>query len=93
MENYETQPLHEVVYYSKAAKIKKSFSTPIHASLRDALTNPSHYLPVYSDDPLSDVYPDTSILFKLHLEYGKMINLFDMLTSFRLSVTGTDEQI
>lgn len=93
MQNYESQPLHEVIYFSRGNKITHSFSLNAHISIRTALKSPSYYLPVYDDDPLSDVFPDTSILFQLHLEYGKMINMSDLLDSFSLSVTGETNEI
>lgn len=34
--------------------------------------------------------PDISILYKLHLEYGKLINLYDWLQSF-LSIVDPDD--
>ncbi|KAF5286341.1 hypothetical protein FQR65_LT12635 [Abscondita terminalis] len=60
-----------------------SHSSAIHAALND----PHCYFEcdcckLTSDTNILSTHPDIGILYKLHLEYGKLINLFDWLQSF-----------
>uniref|UniRef100_T1HZ16 Origin recognition complex subunit 3 n=1 Tax=Rhodnius prolixus TaxID=13249 RepID=T1HZ16_RHOPR len=74
----ETEARHRVVPRIRA---------PIHV----ALNNPHHYLQcvcckMNSEDQILPTMPDICIAYKLHLESGCLINMYDWLQSFNLIV-------
>ncbi|XP_034256218.1 origin recognition complex subunit 3 [Thrips palmi] len=83
----QTKPLHELVFFDNIAAVKSHIvGSPRQAMLR-GLRDPHFYLDCdcckLSD--LGDILPtlpDVSIVYKLHLESGKLINMFDWLQSF-----------
>lgn len=90
-------PLLEIFVFSDVASVRKHIVGAPRGALHTALNNPRFYLQCDCcklDTPTSLVstLPDISIAYKLHLECGRMINLFDWLQSFRYVVDDDDEQ-
>ncbi|KND05070.1 uncharacterized protein SPPG_00745 [Spizellomyces punctatus DAOM BR117] len=86
---YKNLPLHEVVYYSNAARLKKAFHPQPRAVIQTALGQTRHYLKcdccpttTKGDDTISHTLQDSSIAYRLYLECGRMINLYDWFVAF-----------
>ncbi|KAG0368066.1 Origin recognition complex subunit 3 [Gamsiella multidivaricata] len=88
-------PLNEIFYYSQVAIQQKAFLPQPRASIQTALGQPELYLNCDCCHPpagsarssnLADmVLPtqhDTCILYKLYVECGRMINMYDWFTAF-----------
>lgn len=80
-------PLYEIIYFNNASSLKKHLMAAPRVSLHIALTKPAFYLPsaatsVTEHSSLSSQMPDICIVYQLHLECGRLINLFDWLCSF-----------
>ncbi|XP_041044623.1 origin recognition complex subunit 3 isoform X2 [Carcharodon carcharias] len=92
----ETQPLHEVVYFSAASTIRRHLNAAPRTALQTALSNPYYYL---QNDVLrseggsiTNTAPDICIVYKLHLECGRLINLYDWLQAFVTVVSAAEEK-
>lgn len=87
-----TLPLYEVFYYDSISTLRECLSASPRAVLQKALSNPHHYLKCSccESDPgiILPSNPDICVAYKLHLECGKLINLYDWLQSF---ITVVDE--
>uniref|UniRef100_A0A8C7Z9J0 Origin recognition complex subunit 3 n=1 Tax=Oryzias sinensis TaxID=183150 RepID=A0A8C7Z9J0_9TELE len=90
----ESQPLHEVCYYSSVATVKHHLNASPRTSIQVALSNPDHYLENDSlkteDGTLSSAAPDICIAYKLHLECGRLINLYDWLEAYATVVSAAE---
>ncbi|KAI9480879.1 MAG: origin recognition complex subunit 3 N-terminus-domain-containing protein [Benjaminiella poitrasii] len=80
-------PLHELVYYTNIGLHEKSFASQPRASVQTALTQPQHYIAcsccdTEKSDQIIPSEHDTCILYKLYLECGRMINLYDWFVAF-----------
>ncbi|XP_055854624.1 origin recognition complex subunit 3 [Episyrphus balteatus] len=89
-------PLYELFVFSDIANVRRNIIGAPRAALHMALNNPHYYLQCKCcelDSNLSMVptLPDLSVAYKLHLECGKMINLFDWLQSFRSVLDYSEE--
>lgn len=77
----ETQPLHEVVYFSAAHTLREHLNAAPRIALHTALNNPYYYLKneaLKSEEGcIPNVAPDICIAYKLHLECSRLINLVD----------------
>uniref|UniRef100_A0A8C8I4P4 Origin recognition complex subunit 3 n=1 Tax=Oncorhynchus tshawytscha TaxID=74940 RepID=A0A8C8I4P4_ONCTS len=75
----ESQPLYEVCYYSSSAVLRRHLNATPRTSIQTALSNPYHYLKNEDlraeDGTVSNAAPDICIVYKLHLECGRLINL------------------
>lgn len=84
------QALHEVFYYDAIEIVKQRLSGCPRVAIQTALNNPRYYLNCQCCEiepgAIQDTLPDISVAFKLHLECGRLINLFDWLQAF-LTVT------
>ncbi|XP_056422049.1 origin recognition complex subunit 3 isoform X2 [Hyla sarda] len=88
----EEQPLYEVVYFSAASILRKHVNAVPRIALNTALNNPSTYLKsLENDGTLSSAAPDICIAYKLHLECGRLINLYDWLEAFATVVNADDD--
>ncbi|XP_069829657.1 origin recognition complex subunit 3 isoform X2 [Dendropsophus ebraccatus] len=88
----EEQPLYEVVYFSAASVLRKHLNAVPRIALHTALNNPSTYLKSLDNDgTLSSAAPDICIAYKLHLECGRLINLYDWLEAFATVVNADDD--
>lgn len=81
-------PLHEVLYYDDAPSLKQYFVPSPRSVLHSALAKPYTYLKCeccqgVGAAEMSPSLPDLSLSYKLHLESGKLINLYDMMQAFR----------
>ncbi|XP_068249965.1 origin recognition complex subunit 3 [Palaemon carinicauda] len=80
-------PLHEVLFFDSSTVVKRQLVGMTRGALTTALANPHHYLQCECcilDEPSNIVtsLPDVSVAYKLHLECGRLINLFDWLQAF-----------
>ncbi|OON14015.1 hypothetical protein X801_10198, partial [Opisthorchis viverrini] len=74
---------HQMISLSVRRRLNPPYQKCVHQALRD----PGTYLQISqfqldSPDSLSPALPDLCILYKLHLESTKMINLYDWLMAF-----------
>ncbi|KNE56280.1 hypothetical protein AMAG_02106 [Allomyces macrogynus ATCC 38327] len=77
----KTLVAHELLYQDRVLALDTTLTAQPRTSVQTALLRPEVYLNVASSDaPLLE--PDASILYKLHLECGRLINLFDWYTAF-----------
>lgn len=89
-------PLLELFVFSDSQTLRKHIVGAPRASVHQALLNPYHYLQcdcceLESTNQLTASQPDLSIVYKLHLECGKMINLYDWLQAFKAIVSQDEE--
>uniref|UniRef100_A0AAQ5X6E9 Origin recognition complex subunit 3 n=1 Tax=Amphiprion ocellaris TaxID=80972 RepID=A0AAQ5X6E9_AMPOC len=79
----ESQTLHEVCYYSSSATVRRHLNATPRTSIQAALSSPYYYLQNENlkteDGTVSNAAPDICIAYKLHLECGRLINLYDWL--------------
>ncbi|PIO02471.1 hypothetical protein AB205_0054820, partial [Aquarana catesbeiana] len=89
----ETQPLYEVVYFRAANILRKHLNALPRIALHTALNNPSSYLKSLESEggALTSTAPDICIAYKLHLECGRLINLYDWLEAFATVVNTNDD--
>jgi origin recognition complex subunit 3 len=80
------QTLHEIFYYDQAETVKQRLSGHPRVAIQTALNNPRYYMNCSCCDiepgSIQDTLPDISVAFKLHLECGRLINLYDWLQAF-----------
>ncbi|KAI8977503.1 hypothetical protein BDF20DRAFT_875241 [Mycotypha africana] len=84
---YTTLPLHELIYYNTISLHEKAFAAQPRATIQTALTQSGHYLGcsccrMDKADQILFSEHDTCILYKLYLECGRMINLYDWFIAF-----------
>ncbi|KAG1671108.1 Origin recognition complex subunit 3 [Nymphon striatum] len=84
---------HEIFYFNDISSIKKHFIVSPRACLQRALTNPAHYLKcdcceLKSNGEMLSTLPDICIVYKLMLECGRLVNLYDWLQAFHTVITG-----
>ncbi|KAG0168293.1 Origin recognition complex subunit 3 [Apophysomyces sp. BC1015] len=87
LRSFTTLPMYELVYYTNVKLHEKSFAAQPRAATQTALTQAGHYLNCRccSNDMRGHILPsepDTCILYKLYLECGRMINLYDWFVAF-----------
>ncbi|CAH1168017.1 unnamed protein product [Phyllotreta striolata] len=89
-EHYLTEPesnfLHEIFFYNNIS-IKNYIVGSHRSAIHHALNDPHFYLTcdcckLSNIGSIKPTMPDVCVAYKLHLEYGKMINLYDWLQSF-----------
>ncbi|XP_030554599.1 origin recognition complex subunit 3 [Drosophila novamexicana] len=90
-------PLHELYVFSDISTVRRNIIGAPRAALHTALNNPHFYMQckcceLQEQSQLVSTMPDLSVLYKLHLECGRMINLFDWLQAFRSVLRAGDEQ-
>ncbi|XP_047935769.2 origin recognition complex subunit 3 isoform X2 [Anser cygnoides] len=86
--------LHEIVYFNTASVLREHLNAAPRVALHTALNNPYSYLKsqaLRSDGgSISNKAPDICIVYKLHLECGRLINLVDWLEAFSTVVTAVE---
>ncbi|KAF7732774.1 Origin recognition complex subunit 3 [Apophysomyces ossiformis] len=87
LRSFTSLPMYELVYYTSVKLHEKSFAAQPRAATQTALTQAGHYLncDCCSNDRRGHILPsepDTCILYKLYLECGRMINLYDWFVAF-----------
>nr|AAD32712.2 LATHEO [Drosophila melanogaster]AAD47349.1 origin recognition complex subunit [Drosophila melanogaster] len=93
----DAPPIHELFVFSDIATVRRNIIGAPRAALHTALNNPHFYMQckcceLQDQSLLVGTLPDLSVVYKLHLECGRMINLFDWLQAFRSVVSGSDNE-
>ncbi|XP_062326337.1 origin recognition complex subunit 3 isoform X1 [Osmerus eperlanus] len=90
----DNQTLYEVYYYSSSAILRRHLNATPRTSIQTALSNPYHYLQNNSlrteEGTVSNAAPDICIVYKLHLECGRLINLYDWLEAYSTVVSAAE---
>ncbi|KAF7669679.1 hypothetical protein LDENG_00142840 [Lucifuga dentata] len=90
----ESQTLNEVCYYSSSVVVRHHLNATPRTSIQAALSSPYHYLQNDSlkteDGTVSNTAPDICIVYKLHLECGRLINLYDWLQAYATVVCAAE---
>uniref|UniRef100_A0A8D0A5J4 Origin recognition complex subunit 3 n=1 Tax=Sander lucioperca TaxID=283035 RepID=A0A8D0A5J4_SANLU len=73
----ESQVLNEVCYYTSSATVRRHLNATPRTSIQAALNSPFYYLQndrlKTEDGTVSNAAPDICIVYKLHLECGRLI--------------------
>lgn len=80
-------PLHEVYYYDDVATIRRTISGSPRITIQNGLAKPYTYLEAEGcrcDTDIPPTLPDVCIAYKLHLECGRLINLYDWLQAYMM---------
>lgn len=92
----ELQPLNEVCYYSSSGVLRQRLNVTPRTSIQTALSHPFFYLQneiLKTDNgTISSAAPDLCIVYKLHLECGRLINLYDWLEAFVTVMSAAEDQ-
>ncbi|KAG9336269.1 hypothetical protein JZ751_002616 [Albula glossodonta] len=90
----ESQPLHEVCYYTSSGTLRRHLNATPRTSIQTALSHPYYYLQnkaLRSEaGAISSAAPDICIAYKLHLECGRLINLYDWLEAYTTVVSAAE---
>uniref|UniRef100_A0A8C4DF74 Origin recognition complex subunit 3 n=1 Tax=Dicentrarchus labrax TaxID=13489 RepID=A0A8C4DF74_DICLA len=88
----ESQTLNEVCYYSSSATVRRHLNATPRTSIQAALSSPYYYLQSLKteDGTVSNAAPDICIAYKLHLECGRLINLYDWLEAYATVVSAAE---
>lgn len=94
--NYKDLPLHEIMYFQdKMDIIPKTFNAESKRIISTALNYPYLYLDCSKCKESPELntahLPDISIMYKIYLEAGKMINLRDWFEAFKVVLEGDRE--
>ncbi|KAL1928438.1 hypothetical protein VTP01DRAFT_2794 [Rhizomucor pusillus] len=87
LRSYTTNFMYELVYYTSSRLHEKSFAAQPRAAVQTALSQSHHYLNCdccagENKDQILPSEHDTCILYKLYLECGRMINMYDWFVAF-----------
>uniref|UniRef100_A0A7N8X8M1 Origin recognition complex subunit 3 n=1 Tax=Mastacembelus armatus TaxID=205130 RepID=A0A7N8X8M1_9TELE len=85
----DSQTLNEVSYYSSSATVRRHINATPRTSIQAALSSPYYYLQT-EDGSVSNAAPDICIAYKLHLECGRLINLYDWLEAYATVVSAAE---
>ncbi|XP_059376823.1 origin recognition complex subunit 3 [Carassius carassius] len=92
----ELQPLSEVCYYSSSGVLRQRLNVTPRTSIQAALSHPFYYLQDESlktnSGTISSAAPDLCIVYKLHLECGRLINLYDWLEAYVTVMSAAEDQ-
>ncbi|XP_061700669.1 origin recognition complex subunit 3 [Syngnathoides biaculeatus] len=90
----ESQTLNEVCYYSSSSSVRRYLNATPRTSIQAALSSPYYYLRNESlktdDGSVSNAAPDICIVYKLHSECGRLINLYDWMQAFSTVVSAAE---
>ncbi|KAK3726450.1 hypothetical protein RRG08_005055 [Elysia crispata] len=85
------QPLHEILYFTDIVTVKEQIKAAPRCSIQRALIQPGKYLNCVccqcDQESILPTMPDLCIVYKLHLECGSLVNLYDWLQAFVTIVT------
>ncbi|XP_011865960.1 PREDICTED: origin recognition complex subunit 3 [Vollenhovia emeryi] len=78
---------HEIFCYGDGNQAKHHIRGSLRAAMHTGLSDPQMYLDcdcckLENDDDIPRTLPDLSIIYKLHLESRKLINMYDWLQAF-----------
>ncbi|XP_017761181.1 PREDICTED: origin recognition complex subunit 3 [Eufriesea mexicana] len=87
-------PANEIFCYSDGNLAKQHIRGSLRAAIHTGLNDPQVYLnceccKLENDDAIPSTLPDRSIIYKLHLESRKLINMYDWLQAFLIIVDST----
>ncbi|XP_037081618.1 origin recognition complex subunit 3-like [Pollicipes pollicipes] len=90
-------PLHEAVMFDTVSAVRRQLVGVPRTSVQTALADPAKYLQCSCcklSDPGSVLasMPDLCVVYKLHLECGRLINLFDWMQAFRAVVAAEEDE-
>uniref|UniRef100_A0A671RT16 Origin recognition complex subunit 3 n=1 Tax=Sinocyclocheilus anshuiensis TaxID=1608454 RepID=A0A671RT16_9TELE len=92
----ELQPLNEVCYYSSSGVLRQRLNVTPRTSIQAALSHPFYYLQNESlktdTGTISSAAPDLCIVYKLHLECGRLLNLYDWLEAYVTVMSAAEDQ-
>uniref|UniRef100_A0A673H1B2 Origin recognition complex subunit 3 n=1 Tax=Sinocyclocheilus rhinocerous TaxID=307959 RepID=A0A673H1B2_9TELE len=88
----ELQPLNEVCYYSSSGVLRQRLNVTPRTSIQAALSHPFYYFLKTDTGTISSAAPDLCIVFKLHLECGRLINLYDWLEAYVTVMSAAEDQ-
>ncbi|XP_015606205.1 origin recognition complex subunit 3 [Cephus cinctus] len=96
LKNPSQLPANEIFCYSDGTVAKCHIRGSLRASIHTALNNPQVYLEctccnLENDEAILPCLPDLSIVYKLHLESRKLINMYDWLQAFLTIVNPNEE--
>ncbi|CAG5121531.1 unnamed protein product [Candidula unifasciata] len=81
-----SRPLHEIFYFNNLSAIRDQIRATPRCTIQHALTQPGKYLNCpccqCEADAILPSMPDICIVYKLHLECGTLVNLYDWLQAF-----------
>ncbi|XP_058472192.1 origin recognition complex subunit 3 isoform X1 [Solea solea] len=90
----ESQTLNEVCYFSSSATVRRHLNATPRTSIQAALSSPYYYIQndnlKTEDGSVSSAAPDICIAYKLHLECGRLINLYDWLEAYATVVSAAE---
>ncbi|XP_077977190.1 origin recognition complex subunit 3-like [Glandiceps talaboti] len=95
LRNVRNLPMHEIFYSESVSVVRRHLNASPRGAIQTALSNPHYYLQCdcCEADPgsIPGNAPDVCIAYKLHLECGRLINLYDWLQAF-ITVVGDNEE-
>ncbi|XP_057339498.1 origin recognition complex subunit 3 [Microplitis mediator] len=96
LKNPNRLPASEIFCFSDANAGKHHLRGSLRAAIHMGLNDPSIYLncdccKLETDQTIQPTLPDLSIIYKLHLESRKLINMYDWLQAFLMIVNPNDE--
>nr|CAD7402174.1 unnamed protein product [Timema poppensis] len=88
-------PLHEVMFFDEPSSLKRHVAPSLRSAIHMALNDPHYYLQcecckLSDSSTILPSLPDICVVYKLHLECGRLINLYDWLQAF-LTVVSPSE--
>ncbi|KAH9500202.1 Origin recognition complex subunit 3 [Bulinus truncatus] len=87
-------PLHEMFYFNDLGAIKDHIRPAPRHSIQLALSEPGKLLSCpccrCNSESILSTMPDLCIVYKLHLECGTLVNLYDWLQAFVTIITSKD---
>lgn len=103
LSNPNQVPTNEIFCYSDGNSVKQHIRGSLRAAIHTGLNDPQLYLQcdcckLENENSMPATLPDLSIIYKLHLESRKLINMYDWLQAFSTIVdtnqsTEEDRQI
>ena len=89
--NPNQKPANEIFCFNDGSLAKQHIRGSLRAAVHSGLNDPHVYLDcgcckLENDDAIPSTLPDLSIIYKLHLESRKLINMYDWLQAFLIIV-------
>ncbi|XP_015175736.1 PREDICTED: origin recognition complex subunit 3 isoform X2 [Polistes dominula] len=89
-------PMNEIFCYNDGNAVKQHIRGSVRGSIHMGLNDPQTYLQcgcckLENEDAISTTLPDLSIIYKLHLESKKLINMYDWLQAFSTIVDPVED--
>ncbi|KAK2584685.1 hypothetical protein KPH14_007025 [Odynerus spinipes] len=89
-------PMHEIFCYSDGNSVKQHIRGSLRGAIHTGLNDPQVYLQcdcckLENENAMPATLPDLSIIYKLHLESRKLINMYDWLQAFSTIVDPAED--